>query len=121
MASFLAELKRRNVGKVSLLYVVASWLILQAADVLFPNLGAPNWAFGLVLGLLILFFVPVLVFAWVFEMTPAGLMRKSEVDRSKSTTRETGRKVNLVTDGARPVADFRTARHLAHQETSLME
>ena len=97
MASVWAELQRRNVVKVVVLYVVASWLILQVADVLLLNLGAPEWAFGFVLGLLILFFFPALIFAWVFEMTPQGLKRESDVDRSRSTTQETGRRLNLVT------------------------
>jgi len=94
--SFVEELKRRNVFKVAVLYVVAAWLILQVADVLFPNLGAPEWAFGLVLGLLILFFFPVLIFSWVYELTPEGLRREKEVDRSQSVTHETGRKINVL-------------------------
>jgi TolB-like protein/cytochrome c-type biogenesis protein CcmH/NrfG len=97
MASVWAELQRRNVVKVAVLYVVASWLILQVADVLLLNLGAPEWAFGFVLGLLILFFFPALIFAWVFEITPEGLKREFEIDRSQSITRETGRRLNLVT------------------------
>jgi TolB-like protein/Flp pilus assembly protein TadD len=74
--SFFEELKQRNVFRVALLYVVAGWLILQVGDVLLPNLGAPDWAFKLVLGLLVLFFVPTLVFAWAYEITPAGLKRE---------------------------------------------
>ena len=97
MASAWAELKRRNVVRVAVLYAVASWLILQVADVLLINLGAPEWTFGFVLGLLILFFFPVVIFAWAYELTPEGLKRESEVDRSRSITRETGRRLNLVT------------------------
>jgi TolB-like protein/Flp pilus assembly protein TadD len=97
MASVWTELQRRNVVKVAVLYLVASWLILQVADVLFLNLGAPEWTFGFVLGLLILFFFPALIFAWVYEMTPEGLKRESEVDRSRSITQQSGRRLNLVT------------------------
>ena len=97
MASAWAELKRRNVVRVAVLYTVASWLILQVADVLLINLGAPEWTFGFVLGLLILFFFPVVIFAWAYELTPEGLKRESEVDRSRSITRETGRRLDLVT------------------------
>jgi TolB-like protein/Tfp pilus assembly protein PilF len=74
--SFFSELKQRNVFRVALLYMVAAWLILQVGDVLLPNLGAPEWAFKLVLGLLVLFFVPALVFAWVYEITPEGVQRE---------------------------------------------
>jgi TolB-like protein/Flp pilus assembly protein TadD len=74
--SFFNELKQRNVFRMALLYVVAAWLILQVSDVLLPNLGAPDWAFRLVLGLLILFFIPALIFAWVYEITPEGLKKE---------------------------------------------
>ena len=94
--SLFEELKRRNVVRVAVLYVVASWLILQVADVLFPNLGAPDWAFGFVLGLLILFFVPALVFSWVYEVTPEGIRKEKEIDRSQSITADTGRKINVL-------------------------
>jgi len=94
--SLLAELKRRNVVKVAVLYVIAAWLILQVADVLFPNLGAPEWAFGLVLGLLVLFFVPALLFSWVYELTPEGLKREKDIDRSISVVDDTGRKINTL-------------------------
>jgi TolB-like protein len=82
---------------VAVLYGVASWLILQIADVLFPNLGAPDWAFGLVLGLLLLFFIPVLIFAWVYEMTPEGLRKEKERDPDRPIDNQTGTKTNTVT------------------------
>jgi len=94
--SFFEELKRRNVAKMAVLYVVSSWLILQVADVLFPNLGAPDWAFGFLLGLLILFIIPALIVSWVYEMTPEGLKRESELDRSQSMAEATGRKMNML-------------------------
>ncbi|HMB59287.1 MAG TPA: hypothetical protein VKN35_05190, partial [Xanthomonadales bacterium] len=71
--SFFEELKRRNVVRMAVLYTVASWLILQIADVLFENLDVPAWAFRLVLGLLALGFPLALIFSWVFEITPEGI------------------------------------------------
>ena len=94
--AFFEELKRRNVVKVAVLYVVAAWLILQVGDVLFDNLGAPAWAFGLVLGLLVLFFFPVLIFSWVYELTPEGLQRDENVDRSRFPASQPGGKINLL-------------------------
>ncbi len=90
--NFFQELKRRNVIQVALLYLVAGWLILQVADVLFGNLGAPEWAFRLVLGLLVLFFVPVLIFAWVFEVTPEGIQRDSRGENDPSVAGKSGRR-----------------------------
>jgi TolB-like protein/Flp pilus assembly protein TadD len=94
--SFYEELERRNVVKVAVLYGIASWLILQIADVLFPRLGAPEGAFGLVLGLLILGLLPALIISWVYEMTSEGLKREADVDRSQSIAPDTGRKINVL-------------------------
>jgi serine/threonine-protein kinase len=77
-------------------YVVATWLVLQVADVLFSQLGVPDWSFSLVLGLLILGFPLVLIFSWVFEMTPEGIKLERDIERGQSITGETGRKLNIT-------------------------
>jgi len=94
--SLLAEMKRRNVAKMAVLYVVASWLVLQVADVLFDALELPSSWDRLVLAFVILGFPLVLIFSWIFEMTPEGIKRESQVDRGQSVTAETGRKMNLA-------------------------
>jgi TolB-like protein len=94
--SFIEELKRRNVIRMAVLYGIASWLILQIADVLFDQLEVPGWAFRLVLGLLALGFPFALIFSWVFELTPDGLKRERDIDRQQSITHETGRKINVT-------------------------
>ncbi len=71
--SFYEELKRRNVVKAAALYVVASWLILQIADVLFDAMELPSTWVRLVLAILLLGFPLALIFSWVFEITPEGL------------------------------------------------
>jgi TolB-like protein len=71
-----AELKRRNVIRMTLLYCIAAWLVLQVADVLFGIMGVPDWSLRLVFGILLLGLPVVLVFAWVFELTPEGLKRE---------------------------------------------
>ena len=75
-------------------YVVASWILIQVADTLIPMLGLPDWAPKLVLLILLIGFVPALIFAWAFELTPEGIKRDSEVDRSESITPVTARKLN---------------------------
>jgi len=95
--SFVAELKRRNVIRVAVLYVVAAWLAMQIADVGMSTLGLPEWTGRFVLLMLAVGFVPTLVFSWVYELTPEGIKRESEVDRSQSVTGETGRKLNIAT------------------------
>ncbi len=94
--SLIRELRRRNVFRVGVLYLVAGWFLLQVADVLFGLLEVPGWGLRLVLGLLILGFPLVLVFAWVFELTPEGIKRESEIDRSQSITAATGNKLNIA-------------------------
>ncbi len=96
LSNLFRELRRRNVVRVGALYLVAGWLLLQVADVLFGLLDVPGWGLRLVLGLLILGFPLVLIFAWVFELTPEGIKRESRIDRSQSITRDTGNKLNIA-------------------------
>jgi len=91
---FFAELKRRNVVRVGIAYVVAAWLLLQFAEVLYEILELPAWAPRLVILLLVIGFVPALIFAWAFEMTPEGIKREKDIDRSTSITHTTGRKLD---------------------------
>jgi adenylate cyclase len=102
--SLFNELKRRNVFRVGIAYAVVAWLVVQVADVMIDNLGAPEWVFGSILLVLGLGFPVVLVFAWAFEMTPEGLKRESEVDRSQSITPQTGKKLDRMIIGILTVA-----------------
>ncbi len=89
------ELKRRNVFKVALLYLVAAWLILQVADVLFDALELPASWLRLVLALLVLGFPLAVIFSWVFEMTPEGLKRERDLDRTAGVATKTTR-INIL-------------------------
>jgi TolB-like protein/Tfp pilus assembly protein PilF len=94
--SFYEELKRRSVAKVAVLYIIAAWLLLQVTDVLSSLLPVPEWAGSLVVMLLLLGFFPVMIFSWVYELTPEGLKREKDIDRSQSISPETGRKINVL-------------------------
>ncbi len=94
--SLFEELKRRNVIRVAILYAVSSWVLLQLTDVLTSLLNVPESAGSIVVMLLLLGFFPALIFAWVYEMTPEGLKREVDVDRTQSQTPETGKKINVV-------------------------
>ena len=94
--NLFAELRRRNVIRIAVLYLVSSWVLLQLTDVLSSLLNVPESAGSIVVMLLILGFVPVLIFAWVYEMTPEGLKREVDVDRSQSQTPVTGKKINTL-------------------------
>jgi TolB-like protein/cytochrome c-type biogenesis protein CcmH/NrfG len=94
--SFVEELKRRNVIKVAVLYGVASWLLLQVADLLFDAFGVPDWSIRLLLAFIILGFPLTLILSWVYEMTPEGIKREKDIDRTQSITSQTGRKINIL-------------------------
>ncbi|HEY5642789.1 MAG TPA: hypothetical protein VIS31_07920 [Woeseiaceae bacterium] len=97
--SFINELKRRNVFRVGIAYVVVAWLLLQISDTLVPALRLPDWFNSGVALLLMLGFPIALLFAWAFELTPEGLKKEKDVVRSKSVTQVTGRKLDKVIIG----------------------
>ncbi len=94
--SFIGELKRRNVVRVGIAYVVISWLLAQVAEFAFENFGAPEWVLKTFVVVLLLGLPLALFFAWAFEMTPEGLKREVEVDRTASITPQTGRKLDRL-------------------------
>jgi TolB-like protein len=97
--SFFAELKRRNVIRVGVAYVVVAWLIMQFADVVLNNIEAPDWVFQAIMLVLAIGLPLVLIFAWAFEMTPDGVKREKDVDRTQSITQTTGRKLDRAIIG----------------------
>jgi TolB-like protein len=74
----LEELKRRNVTRVAMLYVVSSWLLLQVFDVLISIAQLPDWVGTTVLTILLTGFPISLLIAWFFELTPQGLKRETD-------------------------------------------
>jgi adenylate cyclase len=97
--SLFGELKRRNVFKVAAAYLIVGWLIMQAGDTLAPALHLPEWVNSLLAFFLILGFPLALFFAWAFEMTPDGIKKEKDVDRSQSVTQVTGQKLNNLIIG----------------------
>ena len=77
--SFFAELKRRHVDKVALLYAVVAWLLIEVASVLLPTFDAPAWVMTAMVVLLALGFIFALIVSWSFEMTPEGMKRTAEI------------------------------------------
>ena len=104
MTSFWNELRRRNVVRVAIAYAVVSWLILQLTDVLIPLLTLPDWVGRLVFLVLVIGFPLALIFAWVFELTPEGIQRDSEVGANTSANQHTGRRLNFLIVGALVIA-----------------
>ena len=94
--SIFNELKRRNVFKVGFAYVVVAWLVAQVLQLVFESFGTPDWAIKTVLVLLATGLPFALFFAWAFEMTPDGIKRESQVDRSQSITTQTSNRLNRM-------------------------
>jgi TolB-like protein len=96
MKNFFGELKRRNVFRVGLAYIVVSWIALQFVDVVQDPLNLPEWLPKVVIVLLAIGFPISLIISWAFELTPDGLMKTASVDKSESIAPRTGHKINRL-------------------------
>jgi TolB-like protein/Tfp pilus assembly protein PilF len=94
--TLLTELKRRNVIRMAGLYLVGAWLITQVSSTVLPMFDAPAWLPRAIVILLAIAFVPAMVFAWVFELTPEGIKRESDIERRESITPQTGRRMDRM-------------------------
>ena len=94
--SLFAELKRRNVFRVAIGYIGASWLVLQVIDVLFDIFGVDDRVAQTIVVVLAIGFVPAMILAWAFELTPEGIKRDADADRSAPAMRDFGRRVDRI-------------------------
>src|SRR6266487_5766789 len=89
--SFFGELKRRNVYKVAVAYIVAGWALSQGIAQVFQVFDVPNWIVRLIVVLIVIGFPIALIFAWAFEITPEGVKRSEEADAMPQSMRQTNR------------------------------
>ncbi len=98
--SLLDELHRRNVTRVAVGYAVSAWLIIQVAETIFPLFGFDETPARFIVILLAIGFIPALIIAWVYELTPEGLKKDREVDHdgapAQRATQKTDRLIMLV-------------------------
>jgi TolB-like protein/Tfp pilus assembly protein PilF len=90
------ELSKRNVIRMAGLYLLVAWLIVQLAEVSLPAFGVPLWVITALMIALALGFVPALVLAWRYEITPEGLKRESEISPEQSIASSTGRRMDRL-------------------------
>lgn len=100
----IAELKRRNVFRVGVAYVLLAWVVIQVTDTVGPAISLPEWTLTVVTWFGVIGFPFALFFAWAFELTPDGIRREKDVDRAASVTHSTGRKIDFVIIGLLVVA-----------------
>lgn len=94
--SLFAELKRRNVLRVAIAYTAAAWMLIQVADIVFPRLGLSETAVTNTILLLTIGFIPTIVIAWFFELTPEGLKRDSDVSPGESIAPRTSKTLDRL-------------------------
>src|SRR5215470_8420772 len=80
--SFFSELKRRNVYKVAIAYIVGGWALSQGIAQVFPVFDVPNWAIRLIVLVIVIGLPVALILAWMFEVTPEGIKRTEDVTPS---------------------------------------
>jgi TolB-like protein/Tfp pilus assembly protein PilF len=98
--SLIVELRRRNVFRVAAAYLVVGWLLTEVLTTILPTLGAPDWTSRAVILIFAFGFIPAVVLSWIYELTPDGIKRESEVDRDAPITDGTAKKLDYVTIAA---------------------
>ncbi len=88
------ELKRRNVFRVGIAYVISAWVLLQFVDLVLENIQAPDWIIKVFMLAMAVGLPIAIIIAWAFEMTPEGIKREKDVERSESITSKTGHKLD---------------------------
>jgi len=137
--SFFDELKRRNVFRVGIAYIIIAWLLMQVGDTMGPALLLPDWVNSALAFFLVLGFPLALFFAWAFELTPEGLKRETKAAPTASMAGTTGKKLNytiltalvlalgyfvfdkFVLDPGRDAAGIASAVQVAQQQTAEIE
>ena len=94
--SLIAELRRRNVIRAAGLYLVGAWLVVQVTGTILPMFSAPDWLPRTVVIVLAIGFVPAMIIAWVFELTPDGIKRDAEVPLGQSIAPQTARRMDRL-------------------------
>jgi TolB-like protein/Tfp pilus assembly protein PilF len=95
--SLFNELKRRNVFRVGLAYLVSAWVIAQVASLVFTSIKAPDWVMQALLLLLGIGFLVALIISWAYELTPEGLKKDADVTVDTSIANHTAKKLDYIT------------------------
>ena len=97
--SLLAELKRRNVVKVSMAYLALGWVVIEVTTTVTPVLNLPEWLPSVVVWIGIIGFPFVAMFSWIYELTPEGLKRESEISQPSPAAQRISRWLGFITIG----------------------
>jgi adenylate cyclase len=97
VSNLFAELKRRNVFRVGLFYVVTAWLVIEVAETVLPLFDVPDGVLRGLVVLLVIGLVPALGLSWIYELTPEGIKRDAGASAADTQSSATGRRLNWAT------------------------
>jgi TolB-like protein/tetratricopeptide (TPR) repeat protein len=95
--SLFNELKRRSVFRVSIAYMVVSWVLLQVADLVLNNVGAPEWVMQTLILIMMLGLFAAVIISWAYEITPEGIKREKDIQRDDTRSHITAKKLDIIT------------------------
>ena len=95
--NFFAELKRRNVFRVAIAYLISAWVVAQVSDLVLSSIQAPSWVMKVLLLVMGLGFIAALIISWAYEITPEGIKREVDVTKDDSITNLTAKKLDTIT------------------------
>jgi TolB-like protein len=114
------ELRKRKVCRTAISYMLVMWLNLQIGDVIFPMIGLPDWSLSLIIIIGVMGFPVVLIIAWVFQVTPEGIVIDSEEKTEANTDRHLDTLVNLLLLLSSIVLSFLLLLQFATDQRSLL-
>ncbi|MCU0988348.1 MAG: tetratricopeptide repeat protein [Xanthomonadales bacterium] len=94
--SLFSELKRRNVFRVAAAYAAVAWLLIQVAETVFPLFGFDDSPARVMVIVLAIAFIPAMIFTWAFQLTPEGLKRDRDIDRTQPAPPGSGRQLDRM-------------------------
>ena len=93
----LGEMKRRNVLRIGMTYIVAGWLLVQLGYILAGDFNAPAWVMGLVVTFVVVGFPIAMFFAWTFAFTDQGIRKETDLRVHDHLVRKRGHKLDAIT------------------------
>jgi adenylate cyclase len=93
---YIEELKRRNVFKAAIAYLIMAWVVIQVSSIVLNGFGAPTYIFKIIVFIISIAFPFWLVFAWVYEITPEGLKKTPDIDQQLTELPQTKNRLNKV-------------------------
>ena len=90
------ELKRRNVIKATIAYIVVAWILVQVLTSVLPSIGTPPWVLKTLMFLMAIGLPIWIIFSWVYEITPEGLKKTIKVSEDQSITAATNKRLNII-------------------------